>query len=222
MKLQNEVQMAWFQHPVNEAREARGLPAVNSIWFHAQGTLKPVGKPFARVLSASPAALGLARAAQADAGAPPAAFGMLPAADGATLVELPALTTPFIEQDWARWHDGLAALESATGSRRPCRGAERRAASVDFTLCGDTSSVTLHDARRPAQVLAPPRAGLPVRITKQTPYDPDRYPPRRARRRRSASRATACTPSQRACTRRAACSPRRHRNRWRDSFRPPS
>ncbi|WP_175015953.1 regulator, partial [Burkholderia lata] len=71
MKLQNEVQMAWFQHPVNEAREARGLPAVNSIWFHAQGTLKPVGKPFARVLSASPAALGLARAAQADAGAPP-------------------------------------------------------------------------------------------------------------------------------------------------------
>ena len=65
MKLQNEVQMAWFQHPVNEAREARGLPAVNSIWFHAQGTLKPVGKPFARVLSASPAALGLARAAQA-------------------------------------------------------------------------------------------------------------------------------------------------------------
>ena len=36
---------------------------------------------------------------------------MLPAADGATLVELPALTTPFIEQDWARWHDGLAALE---------------------------------------------------------------------------------------------------------------
>lgn len=54
MKLQNEVQMAWFQHPVNEAREARGLPAVNSIWFHAQGTLKPVGKPFERVLSASP------------------------------------------------------------------------------------------------------------------------------------------------------------------------
>jgi hypothetical protein len=59
MKLQNEVQMAWFQHPVNEAREARGLPAVNSIWFHAQGTLKPVGKPFGRVLSASPAALAL-------------------------------------------------------------------------------------------------------------------------------------------------------------------
>ena len=26
MKLQNEVQMAWFEHPVNEAREARGLP----------------------------------------------------------------------------------------------------------------------------------------------------------------------------------------------------
>ncbi len=45
MKLQNEVQMAWFEHPVNEAREARGLPAVNSIWFHAQGAAQPVRQP---------------------------------------------------------------------------------------------------------------------------------------------------------------------------------
>jgi hypothetical protein len=49
MKLQNEVQMAWFEHPVNEAREARGLPAVNSIWFHAQGAARPVRSPFSRV-----------------------------------------------------------------------------------------------------------------------------------------------------------------------------
>ncbi len=147
MKLQNEVQMAWFQHPVNEAREARGLPAVNSIWFHAQGTLKPVGQPFARVLSASPAALGLARAARTDASGVPAAFGALPAADGATLVELPALTTPFIEQDWARWHDGLAALERDWFA--PALAALRNGelAGVDFTLCGDTSSVTLRATR---------------------------------------------------------------------------
>ncbi|WP_076851504.1 regulator, partial [Burkholderia pseudomallei] len=79
MKLQNEVQMAWFRHPVNEARDARGEPAVNSIWFHAQGAMKPVTSPFARVLSRSPGARGLALAAGAAAGGPPAAFDALAA-----------------------------------------------------------------------------------------------------------------------------------------------
>ncbi|WP_426106229.1 hypothetical protein [Massilia sp. TSP1-1-2] len=31
-KLQNEVQMLWFEHPANVAREGRGLAAVNSFW----------------------------------------------------------------------------------------------------------------------------------------------------------------------------------------------
>jgi hypothetical protein len=31
-KLQNEVQMLWFEHPANVEREARGLPAINSFW----------------------------------------------------------------------------------------------------------------------------------------------------------------------------------------------
>ena len=95
---------------------------------------------------------------------------MLPAADGATLVELPALTTPFIEQDWARWHDGLAALERDWFAPALAAVQNGGFASVDFTLCGDTSSVTLHrDARRPAQVLAPPRAGLPCSNNKADP-----------------------------------------------------
>ncbi|SMG10480.1 regulator [Paraburkholderia susongensis] len=80
MKLQNEVQMAWFEHPVNEAREARGLPAVNSIWFHGQGAARPVRSPFARVLSDAAATRGLAMSAGVATGAPPASFGELPAA----------------------------------------------------------------------------------------------------------------------------------------------
>ncbi|WP_027799643.1 hypothetical protein [Paraburkholderia dilworthii] len=77
MKLQNEVQMAWFEHPVNEAREARGLPAVNSIWFHAQGAARPVQSPFARVFSDAAATRGLAMTAGVPVGAPPASFAAL-------------------------------------------------------------------------------------------------------------------------------------------------
>ncbi|CAB3679448.1 regulator [Paraburkholderia rhynchosiae] len=77
MKLQNEVQMAWFEHPVNEAREARGLPAVNSIWFHAQGAARSVHSPFTRVLSDAAATRGLAMTAGVPVDAPPASFAAL-------------------------------------------------------------------------------------------------------------------------------------------------
>ncbi|MGQ0442028.1 MAG: hypothetical protein ACT4OH_01080 [Methylophilaceae bacterium] len=36
-KLQNEIQMLLFIHPVNEAREKQGLPMINSLWFYGLG-----------------------------------------------------------------------------------------------------------------------------------------------------------------------------------------
>jgi hypothetical protein len=42
--LVNELQMVLHEHPVNERREARGLPAVNSLWlWGAGGTAEPLG-----------------------------------------------------------------------------------------------------------------------------------------------------------------------------------
>lgn len=37
-RLLNEIQMAWHEHPVNEARAARGLPPVNALWLYGGGT----------------------------------------------------------------------------------------------------------------------------------------------------------------------------------------
>src|SRR5579864_6817475 len=167
MKLQNEVQMAWFEHPVNEAREARGLPAVNSIWFHAQGAEQPVKSPFARVFSDAAATRGLAMTAGVDVGAPPTSFAALTAASAAggasgrmpggasanantsvnanraTLVELDPFSTPYIEQDWARWNDAFAALQ--TDWFEPALQALQSGQlnELALTLCGDTGSVTL-------------------------------------------------------------------------------
>jgi hypothetical protein len=144
MKLQNEVQMAWFEHPVNAAREARGLPAVNSIWLHAQGAAQPLKRPFARVLSDAAATRGLALASGADAASPPASFGALqPADEGATLVELDPFSAPFIEQDWARWHAALGALERDWLTPALAALQEGRIGELGLTLCGDTGSSTL-------------------------------------------------------------------------------
>jgi len=37
-KLQNEIQMAWFSHSINQAREDQGLNPINSLWISGGGT----------------------------------------------------------------------------------------------------------------------------------------------------------------------------------------
>ncbi len=39
LRLQNEAQMLFYTHPVNDARLARGLPAVNGFWISGAGQL---------------------------------------------------------------------------------------------------------------------------------------------------------------------------------------
>jgi hypothetical protein len=156
MKLQNEVQMAWFEHPINEAREARGLPAVNSIWFHAQGAAQPVRSPFARVLSNAAATRGLALTAKAETGAPPASFAALGSngnglgdtqrgneSASTSLVELDPFSAAFIEQDWGRWNAAFAELENTWFAPALAALQSGQLAELGLTLCGDTGSVTL-------------------------------------------------------------------------------
>jgi hypothetical protein len=50
-KWQNEIQMIWFNHPVNEARQAEGMLSINSIWISGNGKLADI-KPDARLLQA--------------------------------------------------------------------------------------------------------------------------------------------------------------------------
>jgi hypothetical protein len=44
-KLQNEIQMLWHIDPVNEEREQRGLPSINSLWISGIGKLSSVQAP---------------------------------------------------------------------------------------------------------------------------------------------------------------------------------
>jgi hypothetical protein len=42
-RLQNEMQMLLYTHPVNDARSARGVLPVNSFWMSGTGALAPIG-----------------------------------------------------------------------------------------------------------------------------------------------------------------------------------
>ncbi|HEY6241311.1 MAG TPA: regulator [Burkholderiales bacterium] len=60
----NEAQMLLHEHPVNTAREARGEPVLNSIWFWGGGIIDPVkARTFSTVIGDDPLARGLALAA---------------------------------------------------------------------------------------------------------------------------------------------------------------
>ena len=65
-KLQNEIQMLWHIGPVNEEREQRGMPSINSIWISGIGKLNDVQAPQAlqqaqQVIGQHPLLSGLAR-----------------------------------------------------------------------------------------------------------------------------------------------------------------
>jgi hypothetical protein len=44
-KLQNEIQMLWHISPINEVRQASGLPAINSIWISGIGSIDDLQAP---------------------------------------------------------------------------------------------------------------------------------------------------------------------------------
>ncbi|UDG82322.1 regulator [Candidatus Vallotia cooleyia] len=154
MKLQNEIQMAWFGHPINQAREARGLPAINSLWLYAQGRMTTVSKPFERVLSRAAATRGLAISSSAALETLPDTFDILrkqattQAADhtlnnGMTLVELDQLSAPFIQQDWPRFRAMFSALGDDWFSPALVALKRRELVQLAITLCSDTGSTTL-------------------------------------------------------------------------------
>lgn len=114
-RLLNEAQMLLHGHPANEAREARGEPAINSVWLWGAGR-KPgsVAGRWQSVTADEPIALGLARLAGARARALPAggeAWLRQAPEDGRHLVVLDALRAPHALGEAAECRAARAALE---------------------------------------------------------------------------------------------------------------
>jgi hypothetical protein len=90
--LMNETQMLLHEHPVNAEREARGAPALNSIWFWGGGVIDTERtRPFSMVFGDDPLARGLALAAGIPARALPKESGSMLAGlahEGVALVVL--------------------------------------------------------------------------------------------------------------------------------------
>lgn len=105
-KLQNEVQMLWHAQPVNEARERRGLPPVNSFWMWGGSDAAPAALPELAESACLPWLSALSVPA-------------LRGADAATVLARPADTIVVLgealpagkEADWSAWLMHMLQLE---------------------------------------------------------------------------------------------------------------
>jgi hypothetical protein len=119
--LTNELQMVLHEHPVNQAREARGEPPVNSVWLWGAG--RPPARldsddaaPCHSVAAAEPLALGLARLCGARGKAvPDSAVAWMERApeEGRHLAVLDALRVPLALGDADACRKRVHALDEA-------------------------------------------------------------------------------------------------------------
>lgn len=130
-RVTNEIQMLLHAHGVNEARESRGEPTINSVWLWGGGTRPAVSKgDFHAVWSNDAFARGLGQSAGLHAApigdtAPQwleSALRLGP--DRHHLIMLDQLLLPARHGDLAQWRTRLAALEQDWFS--PLLGALRK------------------------------------------------------------------------------------------------
>ncbi len=110
----NEIQMLLYDHPVNLQREARGEPAVNSLWLWGAGRLlHDEHPPVWSVWADDPLARGIARARALPLRAAPGSVAEWLAAAGAGehLIVLDALAMPARREDIHEWQEGAEILE---------------------------------------------------------------------------------------------------------------
>jgi hypothetical protein len=112
--IMNEVQMLLHNHPVNSAREQRGEPLINSLWFWGGGELPTIAATaVARVATDHPLATGLAQQAGiARVDVPADAAALLEfAAPGLSLLVTDELERPALYGEMDRWQQRLLQLE---------------------------------------------------------------------------------------------------------------
>lgn len=105
-KLQNEIQMLWFAHTLNDEREAQGKKAINSVWLSGgadtlmkQEKRRHTAQSFADLLSAPD--LQNLQNAQNNA-----------TTTDTTCVLLEHLTESAINSDWGQWLTQMQTLEN--------------------------------------------------------------------------------------------------------------
>jgi hypothetical protein len=128
-RLANDIQMVLHHSALNAAREARGEPPVNSVWFWGCGALPPLRSSWTAVVTDFPTAAGLAMAAGTPCAEPEPLH--LPMTGRSLYV--PALGhDAVLHGDASEWRERIQALDSVCLA--PLLAAVRRGALAAITV----------------------------------------------------------------------------------------
>jgi len=127
-KLQNEIQMLWHEHPVNEARQQRGLAPVNSFWMWGGADSGPAATAGVPAQALAVGAAGAAPSWLAALTTP----GANAAPDTGGAVVLPQLIPAGAGNDWGAWLGAMQQLEHEWFA--PLLAALRDGRTSDLTL----------------------------------------------------------------------------------------
>lgn len=112
-KVQNEVQMHWFTHPLNAQRELHGRKPVNSLWLWGaeDASASNAQPPYSRAVNLGDWLQAFAQRVSAHTSATSAKQTSLREL-GETLIVLDQLLEPALTHQWAEWLDRMRALEA--------------------------------------------------------------------------------------------------------------
>jgi hypothetical protein len=111
-KLQNDVQVTWFTHPANAAREARGQVPVNAFWPWGGADPAPAGGPVPRVAACdTPGWLALLADERHDRPDSLARAAIDAGPDADLLLVCGNAAAPAIAADWHGWLQQMQLLE---------------------------------------------------------------------------------------------------------------
>ena len=114
-KVFNEIQMLFFEHAVNQAREVRGDLPINSIWLWGGGhAVEQLARPYTKVCGDSFLAGAFAQAAGIPYQTLPDDLTRYVAdRDGDVLIVWEGLRRPFQQGDLHAWRDSVQCLEQS-------------------------------------------------------------------------------------------------------------
>lgn len=107
-----EIEMLLYQHPVNQAREARGEPTINSLWCWGQGRETGLdGGGMTRVMGQGALLAGFAKASGIEL-EPLSLTALDPTREGRLLLVLDTLAESAAYDDLSAWEQALLNLDA--------------------------------------------------------------------------------------------------------------
>ncbi len=146
-KFQNEIQMTWYDHPVNQAREARGLLPVNSVWLFGQGALVDARPIAERMIGADAFFAGLCHAGHATELCAET-LSAVPFDDTSAAALLGDAGKPYLSADWYDWIETLRAYDRDWFTPAADALAGGRIDAVSLVLTGDSHYAHYRVTRR--------------------------------------------------------------------------